>query len=198
MSGIDARDGAAKALDATLPWRCSAAQNLLHHFLVDGGARARRLRTRGALRAIRRGVVQKMLNVLKAHGRRHRLAYTRLAQVLALFAIASLPFARFGSRLFAGDTRIVRSPSGDSTAVVSLAGTAVADPTPTFNPIAPKRLPGTMHDLDVYAEEKTLTIAPGLVQKVWTFNGQVPGPVIRVRVGETRGVHFRTPRTTRT
>jgi nitrite reductase (NO-forming) len=131
-----------------------------------------------------------MLSFLKAHGRRYRRAYVRVAQVLALFAIASFPLARFGTRLFAGDTRIVKSPSGESTSV-SLAGTVAADPGPPFNPIAPQRLPGTMHDLDVWAEEKTMTIAPGLVQKVWTFNGSVPAPVIRIRVGDTMRVHFK-------
>jgi len=29
------------------------------------------------------------------------------------------------------------------------------------------------------------------VQRVWTFNGTVPGPVIRIRVGDTLRVHFK-------
>jgi nitrite reductase (NO-forming) len=33
--------------------------------------------------------------------------------------------------------------------------------------------------------EKVVEIAPGKVVKVWTFGNQVPGPVVRVRVGDT-------------
>ena len=33
--------------------------------------------------------------------------------------------------------------------------------------------------------EKVVEIAPGKVVKVWTFGNQVPGPVMRVRVGDT-------------
>ena len=37
--------------------------------------------------------------------------------------------------------------------------------------------------IDVF--EKDVEIAPGKVQRVWTFGPKVPGPVIRVRVGDT-------------
>lgn len=50
---------------------------------------------------------------------------------------------------------------------------------------APPLLAGTVHDITVETVEKEMTVAPGFVQKVWTFNGTVPGPVIRVKVGDT-------------
>jgi nitrite reductase (NO-forming) len=75
----------------------------------------------------------------------------------------------------------------------------VADPnaapyTPR-DPAAPALLPGTTHDIDLVIEEKDMTIAPGFVQRVWTFGGTVPGPVIRVKVGDTIRIHLKNPAT---
>ena len=60
---------------------------------------------------------------------------------------------------------------------------------------APALLPGTTHDIDLVIEEKDMTIAAGFVQHVWTFNGTVPGPVIRVKVGDTVRIHLKNPAT---
>ncbi len=60
---------------------------------------------------------------------------------------------------------------------------------------APKRLDGEVHDIDLVMTEEDMTIAPGFVQKVWTFGGTVPGPVIRVKVGDTIRVHLKNPAT---
>jgi nitrite reductase (NO-forming) len=64
---------------------------------------------------------------------------------------------------------------------------------------APPRLEGTVHDIELVIEEKPMTVAQGddggFVQAVWTFNGTVPGPVIRVRVGDTIRVHLVNPET---
>ena len=40
-----------------------------------------------------------------------------------------------------------------------------------------------------------MTVAKGFVLAVWTFGGNVPGPVIRVRVGDTIRVHLKNPAT---
>jgi nitrite reductase (NO-forming) len=58
---------------------------------------------------------------------------------------------------------------------------------------APARLSGTSHDIDLVIEEKDMTVAEGFVQHVWTFNGTVPGPVIRVKVGDTVRIHLINP-----
>ena len=60
---------------------------------------------------------------------------------------------------------------------------------------APDQLAGTMHDIDLVIEEKEMTVAKGFVQKVWTFGGEVPGPVIRVQVGDTIRIHLKNPAT---
>ncbi|HEX6290065.1 MAG TPA: multicopper oxidase domain-containing protein [Herpetosiphonaceae bacterium] len=62
-----------------------------------------------------------------------------------------------------------------------------------FDAAAPKALSGTTHDIDLVIEEKEMTVAEGFVQKVWTFGGTVPGPVIRVRVGDTVRIHLKNP-----
>jgi nitrite reductase (NO-forming) len=64
-----------------------------------------------------------------------------------------------------------------------------------FDPKAPKALEGTVHDIDLVIEEKEMTVAEGFVQKVWTFGGTVPGPVIRVKVGDTVRIHLKNPAT---
>jgi len=59
-----------------------------------------------------------------------------------------------------------------------------------FDPQAPVLLPGTVHDVDLPIIEKDMTVAPGFVVHVWTFGGTVPGPTIRVKIGDTVRVHL--------
>jgi nitrite reductase (NO-forming) len=63
-----------------------------------------------------------------------------------------------------------------------------------FDPAAPKTLSGTVHDIDLVMTEQDMTVAEGFVQQVWTFGGTVPGPVIRVHVGDTVRVHLKNPK----
>lgn len=60
---------------------------------------------------------------------------------------------------------------------------------------APRALPGRVHDIELVTQEKLMTVADGYVQKVWTFNGSVPGPVLRVKVGDTVRIHLKNPAT---
>ncbi len=63
------------------------------------------------------------------------------------------------------------------------------------DPKAPALLEGRVHDIDLVIEEKFMTVATGFVQSVWTFGGTVPGPVIRVQVGDTIRIHLKNPAT---
>ena len=63
----------------------------------------------------------------------------------------------------------------------------------TYDATAPARLEGEVHDIDLVMTEEEKTVATGFVQKVWTFNGTVPGPVIRVKVGDTIRIHLKNP-----
>lgn len=51
--------------------------------------------------------------------------------------------------------------------------------------------------VNLTVEEKTVAIAPGVEYRVWTFNGSVPGPMIRVRVGDQVEVRLSNPSTNR-
>jgi nitrite reductase (NO-forming) len=62
-----------------------------------------------------------------------------------------------------------------------------------YDAAAPAARSGTTHDIELVTEEKDMTVAPGFVQRVWTFNGTVPGPVIRVRVGDTVRIRLKNP-----
>jgi nitrite reductase (NO-forming) len=68
-----------------------------------------------------------------------------------------------------------------------------------YDATAPKPLEGTTHDVDLVVQEKQMTVGEtpegGFVQAVWTFNGTVPGPVIRVHLGDKIRVHLKNPAT---
>ncbi len=61
------------------------------------------------------------------------------------------------------------------------------------DPKAPPLQAGKVHDIRLIAEEKQNIVAKGVAQALWTFNGQVPGPVLHVRVGDSVRVHLENP-----
>ena len=63
-----------------------------------------------------------------------------------------------------------------------------AKPGPDWKPFDPHLAPapgGTEHAVTFHMAEKVMEIAPGVQQEMWTFNGQVPGPILRGKVGDT-------------
>ena len=63
------------------------------------------------------------------------------------------------------------------------------------DPKAPALLAGDTHDIDLVIEEKLMTVADGFSQAVWTFGGSIPGPVIRVKLGDLIRIHLKNPAT---
>ncbi len=63
----------------------------------------------------------------------------------------------------------------------------------THDAAAPALLAGDVHDIELVMTEELMTVAPGFQQLVWTFGGTVPGPVIRVKVGDTIRVTLKNP-----
>src|SRR5262245_1748013 len=63
------------------------------------------------------------------------------------------------------------------------------------DPAAPALAKGTLHEIELMVTETTMTVAPGIVQQVWTFGDQVPGPVMRVTVGDTVRITLKNPDT---
>ncbi|SCL33170.1 nitrite reductase (NO-forming) [Micromonospora rhizosphaerae] len=64
----------------------------------------------------------------------------------------------------------------------------MADPGPAFtarDATAPPTPPSRLHRVELRAREVVREVAPGVRQKMWTFNGMVPGPVLRGRIGDT-------------
>jgi nitrite reductase (NO-forming) len=56
-----------------------------------------------------------------------------------------------------------------------------------FVPFDPTLAPapgGTEHELTLRATETQMEVAPGVFQEVWTFEDQVPGPILRGKVGD--------------
>ena len=81
-----------------------------------------------------------------------------------------------------------------TTATPAAAAAPVADPNaPPYvlrDPTAPAVLSGTVHDVDMPIIDRDITVAKGFVVHAWTFGGTVPGPVIRVHLGDTVNVHL--------
>jgi nitrite reductase (NO-forming) len=84
-------------------------------------------------------------------------------------------------------------PAADTSSVVNNAPTSGADivrePTDLPAPIG-NRAPTTVR-IELEALEVVGQLADGATFKYWTFNGKVPGPFFRVRVGDTVEVHFK-------
>ncbi len=103
------------------------------------------------------------------------------------------------------------SAGEDHSATAAEAATVEADPdAPAYDlrdPRAPKRGEGDgvtltagaapdggdLIDVEMVVEERLATVAEGFVQQIWTFNGTMPGPVIRTQVGDTVRVHLINP-----
>jgi len=78
---------------------------------------------------------------------------------------------------------------GTAAATTDEGADIVRDPSDVPPPLAP-RGPQTV-EVDLAAEEVLGQLADGTVMTYFTFNGTVPGPMIRVRVGDTVVVNFR-------
>ena len=58
---------------------------------------------------------------------------------------------------------------------------------PDWTPFDPTLAPapgGTEHEVTLRATETELEVAPGVTQMMWTFEDQVPGPILRGKVGD--------------
>src|SRR5450759_688333 len=82
-------------------------------------------------------------------------------------------------------------PAATSTSATNTSSTSATGPTvahQTYDAKAPAALQGSTVNVMLTVKELLLPIASGVVYHAWTFGGTVPGPVIRVRQGQT--VHF--------
>jgi nitrite reductase (NO-forming) len=86
-------------------------------------------------------------------------------------------------------------PAASSAPGATTASAPVEDPNaPPYvvhDPKAPALMTGRAHDIDLPIIEKDMTVAAGFVVHAWTFGGNVPGPTIRVSLGDTVNVHLK-------
>jgi nitrite reductase (NO-forming) len=106
----------------------------------------------------------------------------RLPALVGIVLAALLIVGLFAYQQQAGRSNTVQSNN-------SRPVTQVAPPAhPTYNAQAPATPQGSTVNLKLTVKEVLLSIAPGVAYHAWTFNGTVPGPVLRVRQGQL--VHF--------
>jgi nitrite reductase (NO-forming) len=63
------------------------------------------------------------------------------------------------------------------------------------DPAAPERAAGDVHEIELIMTERAMTVAAGFEQLVWTFGDEVPGPVLRVKVGDLIRITLVNPET---
>jgi nitrite reductase (NO-forming) len=76
------------------------------------------------------------------------------------------------------------TPTADASAVFD-ATAMPSDDWVARDPELPAAPSGTVHEVAFDATEEILEVAPGVTQMMWTFNGQVPGPILRGKIGDT-------------
>ncbi len=98
-----------------------------------------------------------------------------------------------GAVVVGGGTASASPPPASATAAAVPSG-PVADPNaPAYvlrDALAPAVLPGTVHDVQLPIVDANMTVADGFVVQTWTFGGTVPGPTLRVHLGDTVRVHL--------
>jgi nitrite reductase (NO-forming) len=110
--------------------------------------------------------------------------------VLTLSSIA-MAVLLFGGVLLSQHPAPATSSTASTTSASTSANTApsvAVPPHQTYDAHAPAALQGKTVNVTLTVKEVLISIAPDIAYHAWTFNGTVPGPVIRVRQGQT--IHF--------
>jgi nitrite reductase (NO-forming) len=102
---------------------------------------------------------------------------------LTITATGATRQAAAAGRAEAADHDHAAAPTPSAPAIDAMA--APADGFVARDAYAPVLPTGRLHRLDLRVQEVQRDVAPGVRQKLWTFNGTAPGPVLRGRVGDT-------------
>ena len=100
-----------------------------------------------------------------------------------------------GHVMVAGGTTPSAAPPPSGAAAPTVEPNPSAPAYVVRDPAAPPLASGTVHDLELVMSERLMTVAPGYEQMVWTFGDQVPGPTMRVKVGDTVRITLKNPAT---
>lgn len=109
---------------------------------------------------------------------------------MAAFVILALIVSgvSLGGVIHKSNARVVVGAGGSGAVSATPAFDFGADPPDSFvgrDPMAPVVPSGTVHKVTFDIIEKQVQIAPGVTQLMWTYNGEVPGPILRGRLGDT-------------
>ncbi len=107
--------------------------------------------------------------------------------ILGLYvALAGAPSVKVVSTGSSGSMSSMGSMGsmGSSNSSSTMAQVAVPKYQP-YDAQAPAAASGSSVNITLTAEESLLSIAPNVAYHAWTFNGTIPGPVLRVRQGQT-------------
>jgi nitrite reductase (NO-forming) len=88
-----------------------------------------------------------------------------------------------GAAAAPGNATATTTP-GSSNAVIDAAAMPGTD-WKGRDPVLPPAASGKVHEIAFDATEKVIEVAPGVTQLMWTFNDQVPGPILHGKVGDT-------------
>ena len=119
---------------------------------------------------------------------------------LSLVVVGSLLFSGVGKGTGTPATDV--APAASARATHGGGGTAApveANPEAAEyvlrDPTAPERAEGEIHEIELVMSEMPMTVAAGYEQLVWTFGDEVPGPVLRVKVGDVVRITLKNPET---
>jgi nitrite reductase (NO-forming) len=77
------------------------------------------------------------------------------------------------------------APTSASTANAKINFSAIPGPAwHAFDPTLAPAPGATIHNVAFHIQEVTREVAPGVTQQAWTFNGQVPAPILRGHIGD--------------
>ena len=114
-----------------------------------------------------------------------------LALLALVLAIAGLDVALSRSPVATAPAASAPAPAAPASASQDAAIDATATPAADWKPFDPSLAPapgGTVHNVTFHIRDTLLQVAPGVMQMMWTFNGQVPGPILRGHVGDVFNV----------
>jgi nitrite reductase (NO-forming) len=103
---------------------------------------------------------------------------------LARASVAGLAIPAAGALLSACGTN-ARTMAMSSAAASSPAATVAEPPFKLYDPALPPAGLETTKQITMSVRDVTIGIADGVAMKAWTFDGTVPGPTLRARVGDT-------------